>query len=70
MKIMNTMMAMLFLTVFGVSSCATLTPAVVEHEEEIAREKNNDEVKNITEKKTEERGSPTWDHEWDRGYSD
>ncbi len=64
MKIRNAMMAMLILTVLGASSCATLTPPVVEHEEEIT----NGAVKSSAEKKAEER---TWkDHEWDRGYSD
>ncbi len=67
MKIMNTMMAVLFLTMLGVSSCATLTPAVAEHEEEITREKNNDEVKSSTEKKSgdEERRIWDFDHPYD-----
>jgi len=67
MKIVNAMMAVLFLTMLGASSCATQTPAVVEHEEEIIQEKNNNEVKSSTEKKTEDgqKSRRDFDHPYD-----
>ncbi len=63
MKTLNVMIAALFLTILGASSCATRSPAVVEHEEEITQEKNN-------EKMQKEEKSVWREHQRDRGYSD
>ena len=63
MKTLNVMTAALFLTILGASSCATRSPAVVEHEEEITQEKNNEKMK-------KEEKSVWGEHQRDRGYSD
>ena len=65
MKILNAMMAALFLTILGASSCATLTPAVVEHEEEITQERCTDEIQNSAEKKNEDEQKTRWGYDWD-----
>ncbi len=63
MKTLNVMMAALFLTVLVASGCATRTPAVVEHEEEITQEKKDT--------KAEKEENRIWrEHLRDRGYSD
>ncbi len=64
MKLLNVMMAALFLIVLGASSCATQSPGVIEHEEEITQEKNKD-------KKAEKEEKGTWESRGlDRGYWD
>lgn len=65
MKTLNLMIATLFFITFGASSCATRSPAVVEHEEEITQ-KNNEQ-----DKKIEREENRIWrEHLRDRGYSD
>ncbi len=67
MKIVNAMTAVLFMTMLGASSCATHSPTVVEHEEEIIQEKNHDELNSGTEKKTDyrQRRRLDFDHPYD-----
>ncbi len=65
MKTLNLMIAALFLIILGGSSCATRSPAVIEHEEEITQ-KNNEK-----DNKTQNQESRIWrEHLRDRGYSD
>lgn len=67
MKIVNAMMAVLFLTTLGASSCATHSATVVEHEEEITQEKNNNEFNRGTAKQTDysQRRRLDFDHPYD-----
>lgn len=66
MKTLNITMAALFLIILSASSCATLSPAVVEHEEEITQQKHDEK-----DNKTENQENSIWrEHLRDRGYSD
>ncbi len=65
MKTLNVTIAALFLVILVTSSCATRSPAVVEHEEEVIQK--NKEKDNRTEREE----NRIWrEHLRDRGYSD